>query len=278
MQIYIDSADVDQIQEAISWGIVDGITTNPSLIKAAAAKHLGRGGPDALDRYIRQMLEVAGEDRPVSLEVIGPSKEEMLRQGFHLFEKYQSVAENVVIKVPVNPSVDPADGNRYAGLEVISELASDDIPVNVTLVFTPEQALLAAKAGARYVSPFAGRIDDRLRRDGGLPFGKLDYYPAQGQARPGGDAPAHDHGILSGVHLVEQIVSVLQNYDFECEVLAASIRNPRQARECALVGADIATIPFEVIRAMVDHPQTAQGMKAFLDDVVPEYRNLFPKA
>ena len=278
MQIYIDSADVDQIQEAISWGIVDGITTNPSLIKAAAAKHVGSGGPAALDRYIRRMLEVAGEERPVSLEVIGPSKADMLRQGLHLFETYQPVAENVVIKVPVNPSVDAADGTRYAGLEVIRELADDGIPVNVTLIFTPEQALLAAKAGARYVSPFAGRIDDQLRRNGGLTYGKLDYFPAAGLPASNGAPALHDHGIVSGVHLVEQIVEILQNFDFECEVLAASIRNPRQARECALVGSDIATIPFELIRAMIDHPQTAQGMKTFLDDVVPEYQNLFPRS
>lgn len=272
MKIYIDSADLDQIREAFSWGIVDGITTNPSLIKQAAQKHLGGGSSADLDAYIRRILELAGPERPVSLEVIASDRQGMERQGRFLHETYDEVANNVVVKVPINPNIEVGGESSYEGLQVIAALARDGIAINTTLVFTPEQAMLAAKAGARYVSPFAGRIDDLLRQRAGQSFDKGAYFPAEGRLEGDGD-----EGIVSGVHLVESTVQLFeaQALTAECEVLAASLRNPRQVRECAMVGSDIATIPFAVLRQMAEHEKTAEGMRAFIADVVPEYEGLF---
>jgi transaldolase len=273
MKIYIDSADIEQIQEAFSWGIVDGITTNPSLIKAAFDK---AGDGVTMRDYISRILETAGE-APVSLEVIGPSEAAMTAQGLFLYETFNPVAGNVVIKVPVNPNLEAGGDMRYDGLKTIRAMAARGIPVNTTLIFTPEQAMLAAKAGARYVSPFAGRVDDKLRKDLGLSFEKTDYFPEDGLRDDDERLKIEDVGIHSGVHLVEQIASLFMVHDFECEVLAASLRNPRQVRECALAGADISTVPFKVIRDMVEHPKTVEGMNAFCADVVPEYRSLLPE-
>jgi transaldolase len=275
MKIFIDSADLDQIREAFSWGIVDGITTNPSLIKKAVEKTKSSGERVSLEDYIGRILETAG-DAPVSLEVIGTTEDEMTAQGRHLFRRFNPVAHNVVVKIPVNPGCEPNSKVRYDGLKAIRTLASEGVPINTTLVFTPEQAMLAAKAGAAYVSPFAGRIDDDLRKRAGLSGGKFDYFPACGIEADG--KPVSDGGIASGVDLVEQIVTLFANYHYECEVLAASLRHPRQVRECAVVGADIATIPFEVLREMLEHPKTVEGMKAFVADVVPEYADIFRKA
>jgi transaldolase len=274
MKIFIDSADLDQIREAFSWGIIDGITTNPSLIKKAVEKVKASGENISLEDYISQVLEAAG-DAPVSLEVIGTTEEEMTAQGRYLFRRFNPVAHNVVVKIPVNPGCEPNYKGRYDGLKSIKTLASEDIPINTTLIFTPEQAMLAAKAGAAYVSPFAGRIDDDLRKKAGLNAGKFDYFPASGIEKDG--KPVTDSGLVSGVDLVEQIVTLFGNYHFECEVLAASLRHPRQVRECAMLGADVATIPFEVLREMLEHHKTVEGMKAFVADVVPEYADLFRK-
>jgi transaldolase len=275
MKIFIDSADLDQIREAFSWGIVDGITTNPSLIKKAVEKTKSSSENITLEDYISRVLESAG-DAPVSLEVIGTTEAEMTAQGRFLFRRFNPVAHNVVVKIPVNPGCEPNHAQRWDGLKSIRTLASEGIPINTTLIFTPEQAMLAAKAGASYVSPFAGRIDDDLRKKAGLPVAKNDYFPASGIEKDG--KPVNDNGTSSGVQLVRETVALFENYHFECEVLAASLRNPRQVRECALAGADISTIPFEVLREMLEHHKTVEGMKAFVADVVPEYANLFKKA
>ncbi|MBS3812641.1 transaldolase, partial [Candidatus Bipolaricaulota bacterium] len=156
MKIFIDTAELTEIKEAYSWGIVDGVTTNPSLIKKAV---------DARDRvnleeYIEEILRTV--DGPVSLEVIGLTSDDMIEEGKYLYDKFNSVNDNVVIKIPINTSTEGGESENYAGLKAISELSSQGIPVNTTLIMKPEQALLAAKAGAHYVSPFAGRIDDYI--------------------------------------------------------------------------------------------------------------------
>ena len=133
-----------------------------------------------------------------------------------------------------------------------------------TLIFTPEQALLAAKAGAAFVSPFAGRIDDYIRSQHKIPFEKSDYYPEEGQKKK--DELLEDNGIVSGIDLVTQIVDVFTIYDIKTEIIAASLRNTRQVREAALAGADIATIPFKVIDQLAKHPLTDIGMEKFLAD------------
>ncbi len=273
MQIYIDTADIDEIREAFSWGIVDGVTTNPSLIKKAAGKH--KEGASNLDQYIRKILEAAGENCPVSLEVISTSEEAMLREARLIFEKFNPVAENVVVKVPVNTTLPDGESNPYAGLKVLRALNDDNIPTNCTLVMSPEQALLAAKAGADYVSPFAGRIDDDLRKRMGVSFEKTDYYPEEGRPLEENDEFINDNGIVSGVDLVLTIVEIFNIHDLDSEIIAASVRNGRQARELAETGADIATIPFSVIQEMTVHHKTQEGMASFCKDVVPEYRAIF---
>lgn len=267
MDIFIDTADLDQIREAYSWGIVDGVTTNPSLIKKAADQLRESGDNTTISGYIEKILEVA-RGTPVSLEVIGGSAEELYKQGMILFDRFNGVAENVVVKIPVNP--DMGNGSEsWEGLKAIKRLAANGVHINTTLVFTPEQALLAAKAGSTYVSPFAGRIDDSIRKAQGGDFDKMAYFPA------GGDGEHHDNGISSGVELIASCVDVLSNAGSDCNVLAASLRNPQQVRECALVGAQVSTIPFGVLRGMIEHPLTMDGMKAFTNDVVPEYRAVF---
>lgn len=267
MEIFIDTADLDQIREAYSWGIVDGVTTNPSLIKKAADNLRESGDDTSISGYIEKILEVAA-GTPVSLEVLGGDSEELYQQGMILFDRFNGVAENVVVKIPVNP--DMGDGSKsWEGLKAIKRLAANGVRINTTLVFTPEQALLAAKAGSTYVSPFAGRIDDSIRRTQGGTFDKMGYFPADG------DGENDDNGICSGVELIMNIVEVFANYTSSCKVLAASLRNPRQVRECALVGAHVGTIPFGVLQGMIEHPMTVAGMKAFTNDVVPEYRAVF---
>ncbi len=275
MKIFIDSADLQQIREAFSWGIVDGITTNPSLIKKAVEKLKASGEQVSMGDYIKLMLEAA-QGTPVSLEVIGTTEKVMTAQGLWLHEHFNSVAGNVVVKIPVNPSLQRGDGLSYEGLKTIRTLAERDIPVNCTLVFSPEQALLAAKAGAAYVSPFAGRIDDMLRARAAYPGSKTDYFPADGVKGADG-VMVHDNGLRSGVQLVSECVALFHMHDIDCQVLAASLRNPQQVRECAIAGADVATVPFEVIRDMIDHPKTVEGMIAFCKDIVPEYADLLPR-
>jgi transaldolase len=178
----------------------------------------------------------------------------------------------VYIKIPVNPSFLEEEGREFEGIQAVKTLSKAGIPVNCTLVFTSEQALLAAKAGATFVSPFAGRIDDYIRTNNNISFKKSDYFPAEGWGRNG--EILEDNGIVSGIDLVGQIAEIFSIYDFKTEVLAASIRNPRQVREAALAGADIATLPFSVIMQLLVHYKTQEGMKKFTDDIVPEYADL----
>ncbi len=265
MKIFLDSAKMDEIEKAYASGIVDGITTNPSLMKAAI-----EGKKTDLNQYIQKILTVAGKT-PVSLEVKGGSSEEMYAQAKAIYRRFSNPNNRVVIKIPMNPATGEEKGS-FEGLKAIKRLSDEKIPVNVTLVFTPEQALLAAKAGAAYVSPFAGRIDDMLRKEAGMQFGKSDYFPADGMAK--GEAMAEDNGIFSGIYLVAQIVDIFQKHNIRTEVLAASLRNARQVREAALVGAQVATVPYAVLEAMTDHKLTKEGMRNFLKDTVSEYEAL----
>ena len=266
MKIFIDTAKISEIKEAISWGIVDGVTTNPSLIRKAVESE-AKGMK--LEDYIAEILRTAGPDRPVSLEVMGLKADDMIREAEILYDKFNGIANNVVIKIPVNTYA-----SYYEGLKTIKRLSEEGIPVNCTLIMTPEQALLAAKAGARYVSPFAGRIDDYIRTTKlglkpGEDFQKGDYYPWDGK-------DADDNGIRSGSDLVEKVVMILDNYDYETEVIASSIRNARQVREAAMIGAHIATIPFKVLEEMLLHPKTEEGVKKFSEDAEKaNYREIF---
>jgi transaldolase len=208
----------------------------------------------------------------------------------------------VVIKIPINTYTRIGGASHYEGLKAITHLSREEIPVNTTLIMSPEQALLAAKAGARYASPFAGRVDDYIRKKLAIQFEKQDYFNfeliqkiAEDKLTRIMDSSSEkdaasfypderikewkdlgkDNGISSGVHLVKEIVNIYQNYQIKTEVIAASIRNSRQVREVALAGAHIATIPFNVIKEMIQHPKTVEGIETFSRDVVPEYRDLF---
>jgi len=302
VKIFIDTAKLDEIKEACSWGIVDGVTTNPSLIKKAVDTLKAKGKNVEMETYIKQICETAGENKPVSLEVISLTKEKMVEEGEILYHKFNKIADNVVIKIPINTYDGEATTSNYDGLKTISELSKKDIPINVTLIMSSEQALLAAKAGARYASPFAGRIDDYIRKNLSIEFQKGDYFDFNlmeiiGEQRfyeyienSSENSPqsvyldqktkkyadfAKDRGIRSGVDLVKSIIKIYRNYNIKTEVIAASIRNARQVREIAETGADIATIPFNIIKEMTEHPKTIEGIKNFAADVVPEYRALF---
>lgn len=209
MKIFIDTANVAEIREAHAWGILAGVTTNPSLV--------AREGRDFIET-IHEICELV--DGPVSAEVVAQDTEGMLREG-RLLAK---VHPNVVVKVPLTPS----------GLGACRRLADDGIRVNVTLCFQPAQALFAALAGATYISPFVGRLDD-ISTDGG--------------------------------ELIQQIVAIYQNDpDIRTQVLAASIRHPVHFVQAALAGADVATVPFKVLQQMFQHPLTERGNEAFLKD------------
>jgi len=208
MKFFIDSANIKEIKEGINLGMVDGVTTNPSLI----AKEK-RGFAEV----VKEILEVV--DGPVSLEVVSTEAGAMVREG----KKLAKMGDNAVIKVPMTTE----------GLKATKIFAGEGIRVNQTLIFSPIQALMAAKAGAAYVSPFVGRLDD----------------------------VAHD-----GMEIVEQIITIYNNYGFETEVIVASVRHPRHVLEAALMGADIATIPFKVIDQLAKHPLTDRGVELFLAD------------
>ena len=208
MKFFIDTANVEEIKAGILLGMVDGVTTNPSLV----AKEK-RG----FDAVIRDILDLV--DGPVSLEVVSPEAGGMVSEA----RKLAKLGAQVVIKVPMTEE----------GLKATRLLVSEGIRVNQTLVFSPLQALMAAKAGAAYVSPFVGRLDDI----------------------------AHD-----GMELVDQILAIYNNYGYETEVIVASVRHPGHVLEAALMGADIATIPFKVIAQMAKHPLTDRGVEAFLAD------------
>jgi transaldolase len=278
MKLFLDTADLDHIREAVSWGIIDGVTTNPSLIKKAAESLRTSGESMDMESYIKNILAIAGRTRPVSLEVAGITADDMFEQGMFLFETFNPVAGNVVIKIPVCTVTSKGEGDPFDGITAIERLDEERVPVNATLIFTPEQALLAAKAGADYVSPFAGRIDDRIRTAAGLKFGKADYFPLEGMEHPEKpECTLNDCGLVSGVDLISETVMIFEEYEIETEILAASIRNSIQVRELAIAGADIATMPFDVLRSMVMHPGTANGIDAFTADLVDEYLAIFRK-
>jgi transaldolase len=301
MKIFLDTADVDEISFAVSAGVIDGVTTNPSLIKQAVEK---RGGSIDMEEYIEKILELT--PGPVSLEVISVSSEKMVEEARVLYSRFRKHGQ-VVIKIPVCSSLDGVN-NLYDGLRAIRILTSEGIPVNATLVMSPEQAILAAKAGATYVSPFAGRIDDYIRDRIGMKRGKdyqkSDYYDfnlmkkveskaidrvlsskntssprevyLDGEVR---DAVSrlNDNGIHSGVDLVRSIVTIFRNYHFKSQVIASSIRNARQVREMAEIGVDIVTVPFYVLRDMLIHYKTIEGINDFIKDVVEPYRKIFTR-
>jgi transaldolase len=209
MKFFIDTANLDEIREANDLGMIDGVTTNPSLV----AKE---GEVDFKERIAEICSIVKGD---VSAEVTSLDTEGMLREG----REYAKIAPNVVIKCPLT----------LDGLKATRKFREEGTKVNVTLCFSAAQALLAAKAGASYISPFIGRLDDI------------------GQ---------------NGMQLIHEIVQIYQNYNFETEVLAASIRHPMHIVDCALAGADVATIPFKVITQLVKHPLTDKGLEGFLSD------------
>jgi transaldolase len=208
MKFFIDTANIDEIREAHSMGMVDGVTTNPSLI--------AKEGRDFED-IIKEICQIV--DGPISAEVISTDTEGMIKEARHLAK----IHDNIVVKIPM--IVD--------GLKATRRLSEEGIKTNVTLAFSPLQALMAAKAGATYISPFIGRLDDLSQE---------------------------------GLLLVEQIVEIYSNYAFDTEIIVASIRNPLHVLESALMGADIATIPFSVLGKLAAHPMTDKGLKAFLDD------------
>jgi transaldolase len=289
MKIFIDSAIVNDIKQVFHWKLGDGVTTNPSLMKKA----VDAGAAKDLKSYIKRILRSAGKT-PVSLEVTETTAEGMIKQGRNIYRMFKPFG-NVYVKIPINPAFKPSDKNHLDGIKAIKTLVKEKIPINCTLIFTPEQANLAAKAGASFVSPFAGRIDDSLRKKAGLKFEKTDYYPSQGTLIKG--KLIHDAGIVSGVHLVKACVDATRNY--KTKVLAASLRNPLQIAECQAIKADIATIPFSAITAMrkkpalipvlqfpklkrpkkslvkmLQHPKTFEGMKKFTADIVEDYVKL----
>ena len=276
MRLYLDTANLEEIKEAVSWNIIDGVTTNPSLIKKAILKLRESDIKVDIESYIKKILAAVGRMCPVSLEVPGLTADEMTEQGMLLFEKFNQVAGNVVIKIPVCTVNSEGKGQLFEGLVAIQTLSDEKIPVNATLIFTPEQAFLAAKAGADYVSPFVGRVDDRIRSKAGIHFEKTDYFPAAGMHNASGpENVITDHGLVSGVDLVARIVDIFDQYEIQCEIIAASIRNSIQVREVAEAGADIVSMPFDILKSMIRHPGTASGIDGFTSDLVDEYMALF---
>lgn len=208
MKLFLDTANLDEIKEIASWGVLNGVTTNPSLVV--------KEGVDFKTR-VKEICEVCVG--PVSAEVTTEDPDEMIKQGRDI----ATWAPNVVVKCPLTP----------AGLRACSTLAKDGIKVNVTLCFSVNQGILAARAGATFVSPFLGRLDD-INQD--------------------------------GMELIRQMVIVFDNYGFETEVLAASIRHPVHITDAALAGADIATMPYKVFKQLIHHPLTDAGQEKFMAD------------
>lgn len=275
MKIFVDTAKLEDIKEAVSWGIIEGVTTNPFLIKQAVADLRNNGEKVDMNIYIKNILAAAGRMCPVFLELTDFTAEKMVEQGVMLYEKFNNVAGNVVIKIPVCIINGSGEGDLFDGIRAIEGLAEEKIPVNATLIFTPEQALIAAKAGAEFVTPFTGRVDDRIRKMAGIAFEKNDYFPAEGMFDKNTGDKYKDYGLVSGVQLIEKIVRIFNNGKTETEIIAASLRNPIQVREVAEAGAHIATMPFDVLKSMIYHPGTSEGIDTLLNDMVEEYRNLF---
>ena len=217
MKIFVDTAKVEDIRKANDMGIICGVTTNPSLIARE-----GRNFKEVTTEIIQIV------DGPISGEVKATTTlaEDMIKEG----REIAAIHKNIVVKIPMT----------IEGLKAVKVISKEGIKTNVTLIFTANQALLAARAGASYVSPFLGRLDDIS---------------------------------LSGIELIKEISSIFKIYNFDAEIIAASIRNPIHVKECALAGADIATIPYEVIEQMIKHPLTDAGIIKFQQD----YENVFGK-
>ncbi len=211
MEIFIDTANIEEIKTANEWGIIDGVTTNPSLV----AKEKDKGKD--FKAIVKEICEIVHGD--ISAEVVAVKYDEMLHEARTLAK----IHKNVVVKIPLTPD----------GLKAVKTLAKEGIRSNVTLCFSANQALLAAKAGAYIISPFVGRLDD-IGQD--------------------------------GVELVEEIRQIYDNYDFKTKILFASVRHADHVKQAALIGADIATVPFKVIEQLYRHPLTDAGLKQFLDD------------
>jgi len=209
MKFFIDTANPNEIKKAYEMGIIDGVTTNPTLISRENKE---------FNSLIHEICEII-QGLPISLEVLSNDAKGMIEEA----RKLAKIGENIVIKIPMTAE----------GLKAIKILISEGIKTNTTLVFSPSQALLAAKAGTTYVSPFIGRLDDISQ---------------------------------NGMYLIEQIVTIFNSYDFATEVIVSSIRHPIHVVEAALLGADVATIPFKVIEQLIHHPLTDIGIQRFLSD------------
>ena len=208
MKFFIDTANVEEIKKAWQLGVIDGVTTNPSL--------LAKEGKEPLS-VLKKICEIV--DGPVSAEAVSLNFDQMVKEAFEL----SKIHPNIVIKIPMTEE----------GLKAVKKLSQEGIKTNVTLIFSPNQALLAAKAGATYVSPFVGRLDD------------ISHF---------------------GMDIVRDIQIIFENYAFDTEVIVASIRNPLHVLEAARIGADIATIPYSVIKQLIKHPLTDIGIERFLKD------------
>jgi transaldolase len=208
MKFFLDTANVDEVREVAGWGILDGVTTNPTLV----AKESG-----TFEDRIREICAIV--KGPVSAEAVSTRADEIVPEARRL----AAIAPNVAVKIPVG----------VEGLKATKILAAENIAVNMTLIFSASQALLAAKAGARFVSPFIGRLDDASE---------------------------------DGMALIEEITAIFENYRIETEIIVASVRHPRHVVEAALLGADIATIPYAVMEKLVRHPLTDIGIERFLSD------------
>jgi len=209
MKFFIDTANPDEIKRAYEMGVIDGVTTNPTLVSKEKKD---------FESLIEEICKII-KGLPISLEVLSLNSEGMIEEARRL----SRMGENIVVKIPMTTE----------GLKAIKVLVSEGIKTNTTLVFSPTQALLAAKAGTTYVSPFIGRLDDIAQ---------------------------------TGMELIEQIVTIFTNYGFESQVIVASIRHPIHVLEAALIGADVATIPYKVIEQLVKHPLTDIGIERFLAD------------
>src|SRR3989344_2858495 len=270
MKLFIDSANLEEIEKAYATGVIDGITTNPSLLKKALSDLKKGKKKFSIEEYVTDILIIA-KNPPVSLEVNSTDHDAIVKEATALYNHFNPISNNVYIKVPINTSL-TGKTKQTEAIRAIKTLTQSRIPVNATLVFTPEQALLAAKAGASIVSIFTGRIDDYIRTQHGIGFEKQDYYPQDGLVKDG--KHVQDNGIVSGVDCVKQAVSIIKQHNLRSMILAASIRNTRQLREVALAGAHIATVPFDVIMSSLNHPKTLEGIKIFSDDVPNEYLKL----
>ena len=221
MKFFLDTADLTEIEEAASWGALAGVTTNPSLYAKIGGKL------SDFNNHMKRICDIVGPNCPVSAESVSMTRDEIVRDGLEL----AAIAPNIVVKIPT----------MVEGLAATRALANQGVRVNMTLCFSVPQALLAARAGARYISPFIGRFDD-ISQD--------------------------------GLNEVENIVTAINNYDFtdntvggeQIEIIAASVRSANHVTQCALMGADIATVPFSVLQKMVKHPLTDRGLESFMKD------------